>query len=221
MDPGSNPQKLATAVDTLPVSGPVDPRQGIDRLLEVSAGLPLEVRGGADLTLPLARRLAQHDAELAVTELESLDYEAARELCRHRLLRLGFRTKPWVAEERRRPRQHPDPAEVSMPLTAPLAKILAAHEGILWIDGLASMSSACAGVLARHNGPVLVADETRMAPATDQRLQERAFQSPMLRQALDLAGGALQVRRMTKLVRKSLPNSWLVQSSCPEAIYQV
>jgi len=209
MDPGSNPQRAATAVVTAPVIGPTDPRQGIDRLLEVHAGLPLQVKGDSGLTPQLARRLAQHDAELAVTELDSLDDESARELCCHRLLRLGFRIKPRFAGERRRPPQQ----EASMPLTVPLARILAAHQGILWIDGLPSLSSACASVLARHNGPVLVADETVMAPAADQRLQERAFESPMLREALDLAGEPLRVRGMTSALAEALVffrDGWLV-----------
>jgi hypothetical protein len=155
-----------------------------DELIELHRGLPLKVKEFPRPSPELARRLARHNAELALTGVEVLHAASARALCRHPLLRLDFR---------------------QMSLTDELVEILAAHEGILWIDGIALLSSSRAHVLARHNGPVFVADKTKIElPAADERLQERSFQSPILRQGLNLAGEYLQVRIMTTALAEAV-----------------
>lgn len=176
------------------------------RLRKLHTGIPLEVNGPNRPFTALARCLAQHDAELAVTQLEVLDAESARALCQHRLLRLHFHGTP------RSPGRQPS-ASPCRGLTDELAAVLAEHAGVLWIDGLASLSSARSDVLARHNGPVFVADRTKIEPAADARLQECAFQSPILREDLDLAGADLRVRRMTAALAEALvffQGGWLL-----------
>jgi len=160
-------------------------------LLPLFDGRALEIKELTSLTPALARCLAGHTAELALTGLRALDPESAEELCRHQLLRLNFR---------------------HMNLTDELIEKLAEHEGILWIDGLDTLSSARADRLSSHdksdksphNGPVFVAEKTKIEKGAEQRLRKRASQSPILDKGLDLAGARLRVRCMTNTLAEAL-----------------
>jgi len=175
----------SSAVETMDDREAVQLAEALDlaaHLVALHKGIPLEVKL-TRLFPEVAAVLKGHNGELSVTGLKNLCKEAAKHLCRHFLLRLDFR---------------------HMSLTDELAGVLAGHEGILWLDGLKTLPAAKADVLAAHNGPVLVADETEIEPGPDGRLQECAFQAPILEKGLDLAGAPLRVQRMTTSLAEAL-----------------
>lgn len=152
-------------------------------VLGLFEGRPLEIKELTWISKRLAQCLARHTAELRLTGLRQLDPAAARALCAHPLLRLDFRR---------------------MPLSDELAEVLARHQGILWIDGLASLPSSRAYVLGKHDGPVFVADKTKIEPRADEDLRNCASRSPILSKGLDLSGSSLRVRRMTTELAEAL-----------------
>ena len=167
------------------------------QLAAMHDGIPFEVKL-ARMSPEMAAFLRTHNGELSVTGLQDLGCEAARELCQHPLLRLNFR---------------------HMELSDDLAEVLATHEGLLWIDGLKELSSAKAGVLTRHNGPVFVVDGTRMDKDAEERLQRRAFESPILCEGMDLTKERLRVKRMSAALAEGLvffKEGWLMLDALEE-----